>query len=109
MRIIAFAFALLMLLSIPVFAEQNDVPYMSDPSAVNNDGVVDIPQPPYPPPDLNDDGVVDVRDIVILMQHVLGIRIITCEDKLQRADVNNDGVVDIRDVVIIMQWGIQPL
>lgn len=100
MRIIAFAFALLMLLSIPVFAEQNDVPYMSDPSAVNNDGVVDIPQPPDPP-DLNDDGVVDVKDVVILMQHILGIRIMTCEDKLQRADINNDGVVDVRDIFLL--------
>jgi len=87
---------ILMPLSTPVLAEQNDEPYMPT-------------LPPSDLPDLNDDGEVNIIDAVILMQHVLGIRIITCEDKLQRADVNNDGEVNVRDVVEIFRWSIRPL
>jgi len=105
MRNIAFALALLMLLSTPVFAEQND---MSDPSDVNDDSVVGWPFV-IRPPDVNDDGVVDVRDAVIVMQHILEIKTITCEDKLQIADVNDDGVVDVRDVPIIISFILQLL
>jgi len=94
MRTIAFAIVIFMLLSTPVFAEQNDEPYM-----------------PFIPdiPDLNDDGVINVIDLTILMQHILGLKIITCEDKLQRADLNNDGVIDVRDVIEMSRFVIRLL
>ena len=49
------------------------------------------PDAPAKPEDVNDDGVVDVKDILIVVQHLgkTGVHI---------ADVNGDGVVSIADI-----------
>ena len=54
------------------------------------------------PGDINGDGDVNVRDVTMVMQHVLGLRVLSGE-QLEAADINNDGVVDIMDVTRIMQ------
>ena len=54
------------------------------------------------PGDINGDGVVNIRDVILAMQHVLGLHSLS-EEQLEVADINNDGVLDIRDVTMIMQ------
>ena len=52
--------------------------------------------------DVNDDGVVDVRDVVLVMRHILDLETLD-ETGQELADVNTDGVVDVRDAALIMQ------
>ena len=52
--------------------------------------------------DLTGSGNVDIQDVTLAMQYVLGLKVLTSEQKIA-ADVNGDGKVDIRDVVHIMQ------
>lgn len=93
MKAIALSIVILMLLSTPVFAEQQ-----------NDEPIVDpLPGPGPPVGDVNGDGVVDILDVSLLMQHILSSETITCEDQLQRADVNNDGEINVRDVVEIIR------
>lgn len=52
--------------------------------------------------DINGDGVVDVTDVVLSMQHILGLIQLQAEQQ-KAADVNGDGAIDVSDVVLIMQ------
>lgn len=53
--------------------------------------------------DVNDDGEIDVRDVVLVMRHVLEIEELD-QDQEKYADVNCDGEIDVRDVTLIMQY-----
>jgi len=52
--------------------------------------------------DVNNDGDIDVRDVVLVMQYIIGLRNLT-DDQLKAADVNGDGTVDVQDATLIMQ------
>ena len=52
--------------------------------------------------DVNNDGSIDVRDVVLVMQYIIGLRDLT-EDQFKAADVNRDGKVDVQDVTKIMR------
>ena len=52
--------------------------------------------------DVNFDGVVDIKDVVLIKQHILGIRELDSEE-FERADTNMDGVVDIIDLVFVIR------
>lgn len=52
--------------------------------------------------DVNGDGKVNIRDVTLVMQHVLDLHSLD-EEQLGAADINADGVVDIRDVTQIMK------
>lgn len=53
--------------------------------------------------DVNDDGAIDVRDVVLVMQHILELKELS-GDQLEAADVNMDGKVDVRDAILIMKY-----
>lgn len=54
--------------------------------------------------DINDDGAINVQDVVLVMQHVLGIDDPPLTDAQKTAaDVNGDGDIDVQDVTLIMQ------
>lgn len=55
--------------------------------------------------DINGDGKIDVRDVVLVMRHVLNIEELN-DNKSNAADVNGDGVVDVNDAVKIMQYAL---
>ena len=55
--------------------------------------------------DVNEDGVVDVRDVVLVMRHVLEIEELDA-DLEKWADVNCDGVVNVQDATLIMQYSL---
>ncbi len=55
--------------------------------------------------DINDDGEVDVRDVVLVMRHVLVLEELD-EDQQRRADVDGDGEIDVRDATLIMQYAL---
>lgn len=52
--------------------------------------------------DVNQDGSIDVRDVVLVMQYIIGLRNLT-DDQLEAADVNRDGEVNVQDVTMIMR------
>jgi len=52
--------------------------------------------------DVNQDGSIDVRDVVLAMQYIIGLKDLT-EDQFKAADVNKDGSVDVQDVTMIMR------
>ncbi len=52
--------------------------------------------------DVNQDGSIDVRDVVLVMQYIIGLRDLT-DDQLEAADVNRDGEVNVQDVTMIMR------
>lgn len=52
--------------------------------------------------DVNQDGKIDVRDVVLVMQYIIGLQDLT-EDQYKAADVNGDGVVNVQDVTMIMR------
>lgn len=61
----------------------------------------------YPPPeiipgDVNGDGVIDIKDVSLVMRHILGIQKLG-ESGKEAADVNGDGKVDIIDTTLIMR------
>ena len=52
--------------------------------------------------DVNGDGKIDVRDVTLVMQHIL--KIVSLKEKqISAADLNQDQVIDVLDVVLIMQ------
>lgn len=51
--------------------------------------------------DVNDSGEIDIRDVVLLYQHI-SHRAVTIN--LTKADTNGDGDVSIRDVVLLYQY-----
>jgi hypothetical protein len=50
--------------------------------------------------DVNGDGVIDVRDIIVMANHILGILILDGDD-LCRADCTGDGAVNILDALSV--------
>ncbi len=52
--------------------------------------------------DVNQDGSIDVRDVVLVMQYIIGLRDLT-DDQFKAADVNKDGSVNVQDVTMIMR------
>ncbi len=52
--------------------------------------------------DVNHDGVVDVRDVALVMRHILDLEPLDKTGQ-ELADVNADGVVDVRDVTLMMR------
>ncbi len=56
----------------------------------------------YKDGDVNGDGKIDVRDVTLVMQHILKL-VTLSESQVRAADLNQDQVVDVLDVVQIMQ------
>jgi uncharacterized protein YbbC (DUF1343 family) len=52
--------------------------------------------------DLNGDGKIDVRDVVLVVQHVLTIRLLDSDGRLI-ADLTGDGRIDVRDATMLMR------
>jgi len=61
-----------------------------------------------PPPvtirrgDMNQDGTVDIKDLIALIQHLLGASLLT-GDALRAADLTGDNVVDVNDLIRLIQ------
>jgi len=56
------------------------------------------------PGDVTENGAINVQDVVLVMQHILGIADPELtESQLLAADVNGDGEIDVQDVTLIMQ------
>ena len=53
--------------------------------------------------DVNNDGTINIRDIILVKRHIVGMEILT-GDAFKAADVNEDGVVNIRDLVILKRY-----
>ncbi len=51
--------------------------------------------------DVNQDGVWDVIDVILVINHILGISELY-ESQLLNADINQDDIVDVLDVVVIV-------
>ena len=51
--------------------------------------------------DVNMDGIIDIRDVVLVAQHILGIKPLPI-DRLPFADINNDGIINVLDLVLLM-------
>lgn len=51
--------------------------------------------------DLNYDGILDIVDVVILRAHIVGTKVITDKETLDRGDMNKDGSNDIIDIVMM--------
>lgn len=49
--------------------------------------------------DVSGDGEVDIRDLLLVQQHIVGARVLENE-YLKSADLNKDGTVDIRDLLL---------
>ncbi len=66
-------------------------------------GVFGSPEPEIALGDVNGDNRIDVNDVTLIMQHIVGVKLL---DSIQEkaADVNGDGRVDVNDVVLIMQY-----
>lgn len=54
------------------------------------------------PGDVNGDGVIDIKDVTLVMRHVLDLHRLDKSGK-EAADVNGDDVIDIKDVTLIMR------
>ena len=62
--------------------------------------------------DTNNDGEIDIRDLILLINHLVGIQIITNNsEQFNRSDINNDGIIDIRDLILLINHlvGIQTI
>lgn len=55
--------------------------------------------------DINGDGRVDVKDVVLVMMHVLQIQKLP-ESRFESADFNGDGQIDVRDVTKMVQFAL---
>ncbi len=55
--------------------------------------------------DVNEDGEIDVRDVTLVLRHVLDIEELD-EDVEHLADVDGDGDIDVQDVTLIMQYAL---
>ncbi len=53
--------------------------------------------------DINNDGVVDVKDVALVVKHILNIEKLD-PDQQELADVNVDGVIDVKDVNLITKY-----
>ena len=53
--------------------------------------------------DVNNDGTINVRDIILIKRHIVGMETLT-GDAFKAADVNEDGVVNVRDLVILKRY-----
>jgi len=53
--------------------------------------------------DVNNDGTINVRDIILIKRHIVGMEILE-GDEFKAADVNEDGVVNIRDLVVLKRY-----
>jgi hypothetical protein len=63
-----------------------------------------ISAPDYVAGDVNGDGVIDVRDVVLVQKHILGLQFPPLTQvQLLAADVNGDGDINVSDAVTIMQ------
>ena len=51
--------------------------------------------------DVNQDGIWNVLDVVLVINHVLGISSLY-DNQLLNADINQDGIVNVLDVVLIV-------
>ncbi len=54
--------------------------------------------------DVNEDGVVDIRDVVMVQQHVLSATPKLTDAQMVLADVNSDGDVNAIDVSLMMRY-----
>lgn len=57
----------------------------------------------YSKGDVNNDGTINVRDIILIKRHIVGMEILE-GDEFKAADVNEDGVVNIRDLVVLKRY-----
>ena len=62
-----------------------------------------IPEPQQQLGDIAGNGIIDVRDVTLVMQHILKIASLD-PAQLIAADVNSDGAVDVRDATLIMRF-----
>ncbi len=76
----------------------------SDPSKPNDSQITDNESNAIRG-DITGDGKVDIRDVTLVMQHVLGIVVLN-SDQIKVADVNSDGVIDIHDVILITKYSL---
>ena len=76
----------------------------TDPDPTDPDPTDPDPTDPVDPThgDINGDGVIDVRDVVLVMKHILEVETLSASQQ-ELADVNDDGTVDLKDAVLIMQ------
>lgn len=58
--------------------------------------------PVITPGDVNGDGAIDIKDVSLVMRHVLALAKLD-EPGKTAADVNGDEVVDIKDITLIMR------
>ncbi len=63
------------------------------------------PAAAFAPGDVNGDGRIDVRDVVLAMQHALGLKKLTGAQFLA-ADITGDGAINVRDVTKMMQFSL---
>lgn len=57
--------------------------------------------------DVNEDGAINVLDVVLVMQHILGIADPELTDsQIKAADANCDGAVDVNDAFLIMRYAL---
>tara|TARA_R100001594_G_scaffold1545_1_gene6711 strand:- start:2338 stop:6585 length:4248 start_codon:yes stop_codon:yes gene_type:complete len=69
---------------------------------------IDIIIPDIPLPlDINGDGQLDVLDVILILNHMLGIAELT-PGQILMADINGDGDVDVMDIVAILAWILNP-
>jgi len=48
--------------------------------------------------DFNDDGSLDVLDVLVLVNHIMGVEILQ-EELFDVADINEDGLIDVIDII----------
>jgi hypothetical protein len=53
--------------------------------------------------DVNDDGLIDIRDVVLVNEHILSHGTLLTAAQQWAADVNSDGIVNVIDASLIMQ------
>ncbi|MBW6463117.1 MAG: CHAP domain-containing protein [Bacillota bacterium] len=84
---------------LPETSAENEPPVESDPDYLPEQ--IQLPDIKYG--DVIGNGIVDVRDVTLVMQHVLKVRELDY-GQLVPADVNRDGVIDVLDVTLIMRY-----
>ena len=58
--------------------------------------------------DVNLDGNINVTDIVVLLNHILGLNIIPEGNQLLEADMNGDGLINVVDIIQVVHKIIEP-
>lgn len=93
---------LLLLLTLPsTGAETSELPAAEEESETKDEGSISGNQPG----DVTGSGSVNVQDVNATLQHILGVKILT-EQQKEAADVNKDGIINVLDVTLIMQFAI---